>query len=76
MTFGPRLKTDDHNEGHWPGRLAQMCKVDNIEKIEPASNFEDVADKLQSVNQKKVSWIMLDCHHELHKSMTYDKFAT
>ena len=51
-----------------------MCKVDNIE---PASNFEDVAQKIQSVKKrKKVSWRLLDCLHELHKSMTSSTFAT
>ena len=34
--------------------------------MELASNLEDVAKK-----RKKVSWIMLDCQHELHKNIDY-----
>ena len=39
------IETDHHSEGNWPGRLTRLCKVDKIQKIELASNFEDVATK-------------------------------
>ena len=68
---------DNYGEGNWPGRLAQPCKTKKIEKIEPASQFAETAEQFQPVKKgKKVSWKRLDCQDELHRSMTYNKFAT
>ena len=54
-----------------PGRLAQLCKTEKIEKIEPAPQFAEAAEQFQLVKKrKKVSWERLDCQEELHKSMT------
>ena len=70
-------EVDNNGEGNWPGRLAQLCKTKKIEKIEPASQFAETAEQFQPVKKgKKVSWKRLDCQDELHRSMTYNKFAT
>ena len=68
---------DNYGESNWPGRLAQLCKTKKIEKIEPASQFEEAAEQFQLVKKgKKVSWKRLDCQDELHRSMTNNKFTT
>ena len=50
-------EVDNHGDGNWPGRLAQLCKTKKIEKIESASQFAQAAEQLQLVKKrKKVSW--------------------
>ena len=68
---------DNYGESNWPGRLAQLGKSKNLEKIQPASQFEEAAEQFQLVKKgKKVSWKSLDCQDELQRSMTYNKFTT
>ena len=70
-------EVDNYGESNWPGRLAQLGKSKKIEKIEPASQFEEAAEQLKLVKKgKKVSWKRLDGQDELHRSMTYNKFTT
>ena len=58
------------------GRLAQLCKTKKIEKSS-LRQFAETAEQFQPVKKgKKVSWKRLDCQDELHRSMTYNKFAT
>ena len=43
-------------ESNWPGRLAHLCMMKKIEKIELASQFEEAAEQFQLVKKgKKVS---------------------
>ena len=70
-------EVDNYGESNWTGGLAQLCKTKKIEKIEPASQFDEAAEQFHLVkNGKKVSWKILDCQDELHRSMTYNKFTT
>ena len=68
---------DNNGEGKWPGRLAQLRKTKKIEKIELASQIAEATEQFQLVKKrKKVTWKMLDCQYELHKSTICNKFAT
>ena len=77
LDYWNATEVDNCGESNWPGRLAQLGKSNKIEKIEPASQFEEAAAQFQLVKKgNKVSWKRLDCQDELHRSVTYNKFTT
>ena len=65
---------DNNGEGKWPGRLAQLHKTKEIEKIELSSQIAEAAEQFQLVKKrKKVTWKLLDCQCKLS---TRARFAT
>ena len=70
-------EVDNDGEGSWPGRFCQLRKTKKIQKMERASQIAEAAEQFQLVKKrKKVTWNMLDCQYEIHKSTTCNKFAT